>query len=64
MDLSEMKLKMAEKGFYEIPKFMWTENIIRQVNTMFKGSGYVFSNPKGSVSVFSYSGILDELTRH
>lgn len=59
----EIKLMMAEKGFYEIPEFMQTEEIKRSVNELFQGKAFVCSNPKGTVSLFSEAGILDELAK-
>ena len=60
---AEMKLRMVEKGFYEVPEFMHTEEIKRAVNELFNGKAYVCSNPKGSISLFSEDGILLELAR-
>lgn len=59
----EIKLRMAEKGFYEVPEFMHTEEIKQAVEQLFKGNAFVCSNPKGTVSLFSYAGILKELAR-
>lgn len=59
----EIKLRMAEKGFYEVPEFMHTEEIKRTVNELFEGKAYVCSNPKGTVSLFSEDGILQELAK-
>lgn len=58
-----IKLRMAEKGFYEVPEFMQTEEVNLVVNQLFNGKAYVCSNPKGSISFFSEVGILLELAR-
>lgn len=60
---AEIKLRMAEKGFYEVPEFMQPEEVKQLVNLFFKGNAFVCSNPKGTVSLFSEVGILDELAR-
>ena len=60
---AEIKLRMAEQGFYEVPEFMWKEELKRSVNELFKGKAYVFINPQGSVSLFSEAGILQELAK-
>lgn len=60
---AKMKLRMAEKGFYEVPEFMQPEEIKQMVNQLFKGNAFVCSNPQGSFSIFSEAGILMELAR-
>lgn len=58
-----IKLRMAEKGFYEVPEFMQTDVIKQFEKDMFKGKAYIFTNPQGSVSFFSYDGIFYELAK-